>query len=140
VRDYIHVEDLAQAHVQALGALNEPRICRTYNLGCGAGGYSVMEVIETAERVTGRRIPVQMADRRPGIRRSSLQVPSASSASWAGALSISNSRRSSLPHGNTCSRMISSVTSVCRPSVWTLRFTVVETRPIKTDRSGVGRG
>jgi UDP-glucose 4-epimerase len=66
VRDYIHVEDLAQAHVQALGALNEPRICRTYNLGCGAGGYSVLEVIETAERVTGRRIPVQRADRRPG--------------------------------------------------------------------------
>ena len=66
VRDYIHVEDLAQAHVQALDALAEPGICRAYNLGCGGGGYSVREVIGTAERVTGRRIPVQTADRRPG--------------------------------------------------------------------------
>ena len=66
VRDYIHVEDLAQAHVQALDALAEPRTCRAYNLGCGGDGYSVREVIETAESVTGRRIPVETADRRPG--------------------------------------------------------------------------
>jgi UDP-glucose 4-epimerase len=66
VRDYIHVEDLAHAHVEALEALGEPEICRAYNLGCGGGGYSVRDVIETAERVTGRRIPVQKADRRPG--------------------------------------------------------------------------
>ena len=66
VRDYIHVEDLAQAHVQALAALAEPRICRAYNLGCGGGGYSVKEVIETAERVTGCRIPVRAAERRAG--------------------------------------------------------------------------
>ena len=66
VRDYIHVEDLAHAHVEALEALGEPGICRAYNLGCGGEGYSVRDVIETAERVTGRRIPVQKADRRPG--------------------------------------------------------------------------
>jgi UDP-glucose 4-epimerase len=66
VRDYIHVEDLAQAHVQALDALVEPGICRAYNLGCGGDGYSVREVIETAERVTRRRIPVRTAERRPG--------------------------------------------------------------------------
>ena len=66
VRDYIHVEDLAQAHVQALDALAEPGICRAYNLGCGGEGYSVKEVIETAKRVTGHRIPVETADRRPG--------------------------------------------------------------------------
>jgi UDP-glucose 4-epimerase len=66
VRDYIHVEDLAQAHVRALDALGEPGICRAYNLGCGGRGYSVKDVIETAERVTGRRIPIQTADRRPG--------------------------------------------------------------------------
>ena len=66
VRDYIHVEDLAHAHVQALDALAEPGICRAYNLGCGGEGYSVKEVIETAERVTGHRIPVETADRRPG--------------------------------------------------------------------------
>jgi UDP-glucose 4-epimerase len=66
VRDYIHVEDLAQAHVQALDALAEPRTCRAYNLGCGGDGYSVREVIETAESVTGRQIPVETADRRPG--------------------------------------------------------------------------
>jgi UDP-glucose 4-epimerase len=66
VRDYIHVEDLARAHVQALEALREPGTCRAYNLGCGGEGYSVRDVIETAERVTGRRIPIQTADRRAG--------------------------------------------------------------------------
>jgi UDP-glucose 4-epimerase len=66
VRDYIHVEDLALAHVQALHAIGEKRICRAYNLGCGGEGYSVREVIDAAERVTGRRIPVHTAERRPG--------------------------------------------------------------------------
>jgi len=52
--------------VQALEALREPGTCRAYNLGCGGEGYSVRDVIETAERVTGRRIPIQTADRRAG--------------------------------------------------------------------------
>jgi UDP-glucose 4-epimerase len=66
VRDYIHVQDLARAHVLAIGALTTPGICRAYNLGCGGDGYSVREVIETASRVTGRTVPVRMAPRRPG--------------------------------------------------------------------------
>jgi UDP-glucose 4-epimerase len=66
VRDYIHVEDLAHAHVLALSVLAAPGVCRAYNLGCGGEGYSVRHVIETAERVTGRRIPVVVAARRAG--------------------------------------------------------------------------
>jgi UDP-glucose 4-epimerase len=66
VRDYIHVEDLARAHVLALGALDQRGVCVRYNLGCGGSGYSVREVIDTATRVTDRRIPVAFAARRPG--------------------------------------------------------------------------
>ncbi len=66
VRDYIHVEDLARAHVLALGALGEAGVCRAYNLGCGGRGYSVREVLDTAMRVTGREIPTVLAPRRPG--------------------------------------------------------------------------
>jgi UDP-glucose 4-epimerase len=66
VRDYIHVEDLARAHVLALSALEEPGVCRSYNLGCRGDGYSVREVIDTAVRVTSRRIPVKVAERRSG--------------------------------------------------------------------------
>ena len=64
VRDYIHVEDLAAAHLLALGAL-EPGRHRICNLGTGTG-YTVREVIETARRVTGREIPVTDAGRRAG--------------------------------------------------------------------------
>jgi UDP-glucose 4-epimerase len=64
VRDYIHVVDLARAHILALGALEERSAI--YNLGCGGDGYSVREVIETAEAVTGREIPVKVGPRRPG--------------------------------------------------------------------------
>jgi UDP-glucose 4-epimerase len=66
IRDYIHVTDLARAHVLALAALSTPGICRRYNLGCGGDGYSVREVIAVATRVTGRSIPVRAAGRRPG--------------------------------------------------------------------------
>lgn len=64
VRDYIHVVDLARAHILALGILDERSAI--YNLGCGGDGYSVLEVIETAKEVTGRDIPVKMGARRPG--------------------------------------------------------------------------
>jgi UDP-glucose 4-epimerase len=50
IRDYVHVEDLARAHVLALGGLAAPGICRVYNLGCGGAGYSVRDVIETARQ------------------------------------------------------------------------------------------
>ena len=66
VRDYIHVEDLARAHVLALGALDRSGVCAAYNLGCGGRGYSVREVIDTAARVTARSVPERMAARRPG--------------------------------------------------------------------------
>ncbi len=64
VRDYIHVVDLARAHVLALGALD--RGSRVYNLGCGGEGYTVREVVDSARRVTGRAIPVRVAARRAG--------------------------------------------------------------------------
>jgi UDP-glucose 4-epimerase len=63
VRDYIHVVDLADAHVRALHALDQGS--RTYNLGNGRG-YSVREVIEVAREVTGHPIPAVVGPRRPG--------------------------------------------------------------------------
>jgi UDP-glucose 4-epimerase len=63
VRDYIHVGDLARAHVLALKRLEEGS--GIYNLGNG-NGYSVKEVIEAARTVTGHRIPAVVAPRRPG--------------------------------------------------------------------------
>ncbi|RME76672.1 MAG: UDP-glucose 4-epimerase GalE, partial [Chloroflexi bacterium] len=63
VRDYIHVLDLAQAHILALRALD--RGSRVYNLGNGQG-FTVKEVIETAREVTGHPIPAEVTARRPG--------------------------------------------------------------------------
>lgn len=63
VRDYIHVTDLAQAHILALRALDGGS--RTYNLGNGHG-FTVREVIETCRQVTGHPIPAQVGPRRPG--------------------------------------------------------------------------
>jgi UDP-glucose 4-epimerase len=65
IRDYIHVSDLARAHVIALDALGGGLRSGTFNLGCGHG-YSVREVIDAAERVTGRSIRVDVQPRRPG--------------------------------------------------------------------------
>jgi len=64
IRDYIHVVDLARAHILALDLLEERSAI--YNLGCGGDGYSVKDVIETARRVTGKEIPVRVGPRRPG--------------------------------------------------------------------------
>ena len=64
IRDYIHIYDLAQAHILAMAAI-EPGRGRAYNLGNGSG-YSVREVIETARRVTGRPVPVKEGPRRAG--------------------------------------------------------------------------
>ena len=66
VRDYIHVLDLAEAHVLALEALRPGDPLRIYNLGCGGEGYTVREVIDVATRVTGRHVPVEVGPRRPG--------------------------------------------------------------------------
>ncbi|MCL4458802.1 MAG: UDP-glucose 4-epimerase GalE [Chloroflexi bacterium] len=64
IRDYIHVTDLALAHVLALKALDEGR-SGVYNLGNG-DGFSVLQVIETARQVTGREIPTIVKGRRLG--------------------------------------------------------------------------
>ncbi len=63
IRDYIHVTDLAQAHLLALEQLENRSV--TYNLGNGQG-HSVMEVIKMVERVSGRPVPMRMAGRRAG--------------------------------------------------------------------------
>ncbi len=63
VRDYIHVQDLAKAHVLAIEQLENTS--RTYNLGSG-GGYSVKEAIEMAAKITGCKIPVTIVQRRAG--------------------------------------------------------------------------
>lgn len=65
VRDYVHVTDLADAHVLALEALAGGAQPGVYNLGNGQG-FSVRQVIEAVEKVTGKTIPVQDGPRRPG--------------------------------------------------------------------------
>ena len=64
VRDYVHVSDLASAHLLALEALQK-KDRLIYNLGNGRG-FSVLEVIESARRATGHSIPVRKSERRPG--------------------------------------------------------------------------
>jgi UDP-glucose 4-epimerase len=64
VRDYVHVLDIAQAHIQALHGLEEGRT-GVYNVGSGSG-YSVRQVLETVEAVTGKRLRVGIGPRRPG--------------------------------------------------------------------------
>ncbi|HZY41626.1 MAG TPA: UDP-glucose 4-epimerase GalE, partial [Anaerolineae bacterium] len=63
IRDYIHVNDLAQAHILAVKALDKGS--RTYNLGNGEG-YSVKEVIKAARTITGLPIKAEVGPRRPG--------------------------------------------------------------------------
>jgi UDP-glucose 4-epimerase len=65
IRDYIHVDDLASAHILALGAMEEQGACKAFNLGTGRG-YSVREIVDACRRVTGREILVEEVARRPG--------------------------------------------------------------------------
>lgn len=65
VRDYIHVSDLARAHVLALQHLEKGGASNAFNLGCG-GGFSVLQVIEAARRVTGRPVATVTSARRAG--------------------------------------------------------------------------
>jgi UDP-glucose 4-epimerase len=65
IRDYVHVDDLASAHILALGAMDAPGSCLAYNLGTGHG-YSVREIVDACQRITGRSIEVEEAERRPG--------------------------------------------------------------------------
>jgi UDP-glucose 4-epimerase len=65
IRDYIHVRDLADAHLLALNALSESRSRLIYNIGNGQG-FTVLEVIDSVRRVTGKPIAVEECPRRPG--------------------------------------------------------------------------
>ncbi len=65
IRDYVHVSDLAHAHVAALESLGNEPGHRAVNIGTGTG-HSVLEVIDAVERVTGRTIPYDIVDPRPG--------------------------------------------------------------------------
>jgi UDP-glucose 4-epimerase len=65
IRDYVHVNDLASAHILALERLENKGDSAFLNLGTGQG-YSVMEVIKKAEQVTGKRVAYEKADRRAG--------------------------------------------------------------------------
>jgi UDP-glucose 4-epimerase len=64
LRDYVHVLDIADAHIRTVPLLETPGM-EAFNIGTGKG-RSVKEIIRVAERVTGRRIPVRVADRRAG--------------------------------------------------------------------------
>ena len=65
VRDYVHVVDVAEAHLRALDHLMEGKESLTLNLGSGTGS-SVLEVVAAVERVTGRRVPTEIGPRRQG--------------------------------------------------------------------------
>ncbi len=65
MRDYIHVEDLAQAHLLALERLLAGGSGGKYNLGNG-DGFTVREVLERSRRITGKAIPARVEGRRPG--------------------------------------------------------------------------
>lgn len=65
VRDYIHVVDLARAHMAALTHINHPNIYKAYNVGTGRGN-SVFEMIRAVEKTSGKKVAYQVVDRRPG--------------------------------------------------------------------------
>ena len=69
IRDYIHVVDLAKGHIKAMEALAGQAFnsggCKAYNLGTGKG-YSVLEIIATFEKITGKKINYKIAPRRAG--------------------------------------------------------------------------
>jgi UDP-glucose 4-epimerase len=64
LRDYVHVLDIADAHIRTMPLLEAPGM-EAFNIGTGES-HSVKEVVQVAERVTGRRIPVRVSSRRPG--------------------------------------------------------------------------
>jgi UDP-glucose-4-epimerase GalE len=65
IRDYIHVQDLARAHLLALAAIDQGEGFRAFNLGTEVG-HSVREVVRSVERVAGRPVPARVGPRRPG--------------------------------------------------------------------------
>ena len=79
MRDYIHIVDLAQAHILALTS----DVTGAFNLGTGTG-YSVKEVIEAAREVTGHPIPAEESPRRPGDPPRLVASAAKANGSWAG--------------------------------------------------------
>lgn len=65
VRDYIHVQDLAQGHVDAVNFASKTTGCEEINLGTGIG-YSVLDIVSTFEKVNGVKVPYEISPRRPG--------------------------------------------------------------------------
>jgi len=65
IRDYIHVMDLASAHIKAMDHLDKEKHSDVFNLGSSVG-YSVQEIIEKVERITGKKIPTELSTRRDG--------------------------------------------------------------------------
>lgn len=65
VRDYLHVVDIAEAHVKAIGHIARESGCGVFNLGAGRG-HSVLELVQAFEEVSGRKIPFAFVDRRQG--------------------------------------------------------------------------
>ena len=65
VRDYIHVVDLARGHVAAINYMQQHKGESVFNLGTG-NGYSVLDMVHTFEKVTGKKVPYKIAPRRPG--------------------------------------------------------------------------
>lgn len=65
VRDYIHIDDLADAHILALEYLNKNKDSNTFNLGSSTG-FSVKQIVDTARKVTGKPINAKISNRRPG--------------------------------------------------------------------------
>ncbi|WP_350345162.1 GDP-mannose 4,6-dehydratase [Proteinivorax tanatarense] len=65
IRDYIHVSDLVSAHIKALEYLIKNKTSDIFNLGYGRG-YSVLEVVNVSEEVTGKKVPVMITGQREG--------------------------------------------------------------------------
>lgn len=66
IRDYVHVSDLADAHVNALEELKGKNNAKAINLGSNQGGSSVLKILQTAEHITGKNIPYHIGPRRHG--------------------------------------------------------------------------
>ena len=65
VRDYIHVVDLAKGHISTLNSIKDKTGLNVYNLGTGTG-YSVLDLVNSFEKVIGVKVPYKLVERRPG--------------------------------------------------------------------------
>lgn len=94
VRDYIHVVDLAKAHLAALDHLDHPDVYKAYNIGTGRG-ISVLEIIKAFSDASGKEIPYTIIDRRPGDIASCYADPSLAEKelNWKAELSITDACR-----------------------------------------------